>query len=345
MTGQSTYDLPPSDATSSQDTAEEAHHSDAIAAEGTVNETALTPTLDEPAASAASVAMVEASVAHQSDATKSMPLQPQTKATKKPRAKTPAKKRRSKPRASSPFRCMIPRACSGPQLPSQDYVGPVSTKEDDEFKPQPLDADSGDQPAISEATSDIRLAPDQQEMRCDPTDGNWYSRSEFLDAYGGPAEWDAAAPSVGEGTVMSDDVGLVAQQSLPVQDADAGDWAKTESTAIVGSTDPAVSTMKSMALPAHVPEKVRGSTETKNNANAFDANMWKKRLLQRAALQCGGDNGLRILRKARKSSKEDSRLENSLPPNWGPVVSRSTGDTYYFNFVTGESTYEKPSLQ
>ena len=31
------------------------------------------------------------------------------------------------------------------------------------------------------------------ELRVDPSDGNQYSRQDFIDAYGGTAEWDAAA--------------------------------------------------------------------------------------------------------------------------------------------------------
>jgi hypothetical protein len=33
-----------------------------------------------------------------------------------------------------------------------------------------------------------------EEKRCDPADGRFYSKKEFIDAYGSTAQWDAASP-------------------------------------------------------------------------------------------------------------------------------------------------------
>lgn len=35
-------------------------------------------------------------------------------------------------------------------------------------------------------------------------------------------------------------------------------------------------------------------------------------------------------------------VENDLPPNWTSAVDPDTGDTYYANIVTGETTWDHP---
>ena len=41
----------------------------------------------------------------------------------------------------------------------------------------------------------VPAATDTEERRVDPADGNAYTRQEFIDEYGGTAEWDQAAGS------------------------------------------------------------------------------------------------------------------------------------------------------
>lgn len=52
----------------------------------------------------------------------------------------------------------------------------------------------------------------QLELRVDPADGNRYSLQDFIDAYGGTAEWDAAAPPAAADSV---DFTFSAPQELP----------------------------------------------------------------------------------------------------------------------------------
>ena len=43
----------------------------------------------------------------------------------------------------------------------------------------------------------VNLGLKKLEKRVDPSDGNAYTREEFIEAYGGTDEWDAAAPGSG----------------------------------------------------------------------------------------------------------------------------------------------------
>ena len=45
----------------------------------------------------------------------------------------------------------------------------------------------------------------------------------------------------------------------------------------------------------------------------------------------------------RRAALEPPRSLLDLPAGWEAVLSRSTGQTYFFNAGTGESTYERPS--
>ena len=52
-----------------------------------------------------------------------------------------------------------------------------------------------DGPSSSSPAVEPPVATDTEERRVDPADGNAYTRQEFIDEYGGTAEWDQAAGS------------------------------------------------------------------------------------------------------------------------------------------------------
>ena len=52
-----------------------------------------------------------------------------------------------------------------------------------------------DGPSSNSPAVEPPAATDTEERRVDPADGNAYTRQEFIDEYGGTAEWDQAAGS------------------------------------------------------------------------------------------------------------------------------------------------------